>query len=246
MIAARWAMLLSSACLALAAIGAADPDLSASARQVSIAAVVALLAPLFWPGLAATASRSMLRVAAWSAGAVVAAAIALRLFGVRLPPLPWLWMAPAMLLVLMLVAHAAAAGLEARWRKTSGDAASAREAAGRAVALALALAGSLPLWLGPAAELLWPRHDWIIDAVVGVSPLTHLAVAAGNDLLRNPWLYLHANLAALPASYPEFASLLLIYTAAIALLACAAFLQRQRRSRAAAALPVATLSETER
>lgn len=246
MIAARWAMLLSSACLAFAAIGAADPDLSASARQVSIAAVVALFAPLFWPGRAATANRTMVRVAAWSAGTVIVVAIALRLFGVGLPPLPWLWMAPAMLLVIMLVAHAAAAALEARWRKTCGDTASAREAAGRAVVLALALSGSLPLGLGPAAELLSPRHGWIIDAVVGASPLTHLAVAAGNDLLRNPWLYLHANLAALPASYPEFASLLLIYTAAIALLACAAFLQRQRRLRAAAAFPVATLSETER
>ena len=69
--------------------------------------------------------------------------------------------------------------------------------AGRTVALVLALLGSLPLWLGPAGELLSGRQPWIIDAIVGMSPLTHLAVASDNDLLRNEWLYQHSNLAAL-------------------------------------------------
>ncbi len=78
----------------------------------------------------------------------------------------------------------------------------AREAAGRSAAVALALLGALPLWLGPVAETLSARHDWAIDAVVGASPLTHLAVASGNDLLRNQWFYQHANLAALLFSYP--------------------------------------------
>ena len=30
-----------------------------------------------------------------------------------------------------------------------------------------------------------------------MSPLTHLAVASGNDLLRNQWFYQHSNLASL-------------------------------------------------
>ena len=110
-----------------------------------------------------------------------------------------------MLMLILLVTHAVAAGLEGRLRGQSGDAETAREMAGRAAALALALLGSLPLWLGPAAELLAGRHPWIIDAVVGMSPLTHLAVASGNDLLRNQWFYQHSNLAALQFSYPSLA-----------------------------------------
>ena len=97
----------------------------------------------------------------------------------------------AMLMLILLVTHALAAGLEGRLRGGSGDAESAREMAGRTAAIVLALLGSVPLWLGPAAELLARRQPWIIDAVIGVSPLTHLAVASGNDLLRNPWFYQH-------------------------------------------------------
>jgi hypothetical protein len=85
--------------------------------------------------------------------------------------------------------------------------------AGRVGAIVLALLGSVPLWLGPAAELLARRHAWIIDAVVGVSPLTHLAVASGNDLLRNPWFYQHSNLAALRFSYPSLTTLMATYIA---------------------------------
>ena len=107
--------------------------------------------------------------------------------------------------------------------------------AGRTVAIGLALLGALPLWLGPVGELLSDRHEGLIDAVIAVSPLTHLAVASGNDLLRNPWFYQHANLAALKFSYPGLAELAAAYaavTAFVAMLALAAWgLQRgQRRS----------------
>jgi hypothetical protein len=119
-----------------------------------------------------------------------------------------------MLLLILLVTHAVAAGLEGRLRTRSADAETAREMAGRAAAFALALLGSLPLWLGPAGELLAGRHPWIIDAVVGMSPLTHLAVASGNDLLRNQWFYQHSNLAALQFSYPSLAELILSYALA--------------------------------
>ena len=93
-------------------------------------------------------------------------------------------------------------------------------------ALGLALAGALPLWLGPAAEMLSQGRQTLIDAAVGLSPLTHLAGASGNDLLRNQWLYQHSNLATLPFSYPGVAALAGSYAAAIALLALAALVLR--------------------
>ena len=102
--------------------------------------------------------------------------------------------------------------------------------AGRTAAIALALVGSLPLWLGPAGELLAGRQPWIIDAVVGVSPLTHLAVASGNDLLRNQWFYQHSNLAALQFSYPGLARLTLSYASAILALALVALAFRSAAS----------------
>ena len=90
--------------------------------------------------------------------------------------------------------------------------------AGRSAAILLALLGSVPLWVGPAAELLARRQAWIIDAVIGVSPLTHLAIASDNDLLRNPWFYQHANLAALRFSYPSLTGIILSYSIVVLLL----------------------------
>ncbi len=121
-------------------------------------------------------------------------------------------------MLILVVTLGAAAGLEGHWRKQSVDGESAREMAGRAVALALAFAGSLPVWLGPAGELLAGRHAWIIDSIIGMSPLTHLAVASGNDLLRNPWFYQHSNLAALRFSYPGLAELTAAYASVSLLL----------------------------
>ncbi len=86
--------------------------------------------------------------------------------------------------------------------------------------------GALPLWLGPTAEVLARTQPWIIDAVVGMSPLTHLAIASGNDLLRNEWLYDHSNLSRLAVSYPGLASLLVSYGSILLALALVALVQR--------------------
>ena len=110
----------------------------------------------------------------------------------------------------------------------SADAGSARELAGRAVASALAALGTLPFWLGPAAESLSARHPGIIDVLVALSPVTHLAVASGNDLLHNPWLYEHSNLAVLPVSYPGLGTLAMGYASACAVLAIAVLASQRR------------------
>jgi hypothetical protein len=233
-IALRWALLLAAAAGVLAAVGATDPDFQPSALRVVVAAVLGLLAPLFWPGCAATAARTAARVLVWSA-AVAAAAVGLPLVLGRAPQaVPALLACAAMLLAILLPVHAAAAALQAWLHRRMDRADAAREAAGRITALALALLLALPLWLGPAAELVAPRADWAVDAVLAASPLTHLAVASGNDLLRHEWLYQHANLAALQVSYPELATTAGAYAAlALALAGLVAW-----RCRPAAATPI--------
>ena len=120
----------------------------------------------------------------------------------------------------------------APWLRHGEDGRSARDLAGRSVTLALAALGSLPLWLGPMAEQLSAGHPSTIDTVLGISPLTHLAVAYGNDLLRNAWLYQHSNLAGLQADYPDSISLVWAYAGAGILLGGVA-LQVWRREAAA-------------
>ncbi len=237
-------MLLLTALVVLAAIGATTADMQPSALRVMVTAVVGLLAPLFWPGLGATPARTALRIAAWSVAAAALAALALRILGNPAQTFARI-LGPCMVLMLiLLLAHAAAAGLEVRFRGRTGDAQCAREMAGRTVALLLALLGSLPLWLGPAGELLSGRHAWIIDAIVGISPLTHLAIASDNDLLRNEWLYQHSNLAALQLSYPGLAELTWSYVSVCLMLGVIALAFRQPGRRSVDATP--TLSTTEK
>jgi hypothetical protein len=198
----------------LAAFGATAHALQPSALRVTVTAVVALLAPLYWPGCAGAPTRTALRIALWSAAAAGIAAIALLALGNPAQTGAQILEACAMLMLILLVTHAVAAGLERLLAQRHGsalDVQSAREIAGRSAAMALALMALLPLWLGPVAELLAGRATWTIDAVVGVSPLTHLAIASGNDLLRNLWFYQHTNLAALQFSYPSLATIGLSY-----------------------------------
>ena len=229
MIAARWAILAAATAGTLAAFGA--PVLQPSALRVAVTAAVGLLAPLFWPGRGATAARTVLRVVGWSAGAASLALIALLVAHqglIRIVP------ACAMLTLILIATLALAVAIERFRAGRSGNAEADREMAGRTATIVLAFLGAAPLWLGPAAELLVRRAPWVVDAVLGASPLTHLAVASGNDLLRNAWFYQHANLAALRFSYPALSDIILFYGAAavaLTLLAVASWkLRRTPRS----------------
>ena len=219
-------MLFVAALLTGVALRAAAPDVPASGQRVVVAAAVSLLAPLLWPGLAATPVASALRVLLWSALAVSAvvctALLSPWLQGLAAPGLEPVFATGALLLALLLMLHTLVALLETHWRSGARPPAAAREMAGRTVALLLALWAAVPLWLGPLTELLLHDHEGVVDAVIGASPLTHLAVASGNDLLRNQWLYQHSNLAALPFSYPGLAGLAWFYASASAVSALAA------------------------
>lgn len=207
----RGALLLAAAAISLFAVGAADADLQPSALRVMTAVVFALLAPLFWPGCTPEQRGTALRVVVWSAVACTMAGLAMLAWGGGRQAIPDLLQSCAMLAGILLLAHAAAALLEKAWSAAHIAGGDARDSAGRAVALSLALLGSLPLWLGPAAELLADRHAWVLDTVLGLSPLMHLAVASGNDLLRNQWLYQHSNLSGLQVDYPGLGALAWTY-----------------------------------
>ncbi len=243
MITTRWALLAVATVPTLAAFDATGSNLQPSALRLAVTAIVGLLAPLFWPGRGATPARTAIRIAGWSLAAACLAAIALRFAGNHGQPFARNLPACAMLTLILLVTHALAAALEGRWRAQSGDTESAREMAGRTAAVMLALLGSAPLWLGPAAELLARRHAWIIDAVIGASPLTHLAIASGNDLLRNPWFYQHANLAALQFSYPSLAGITLFYGTVALLLALVALASLRLRRPPVNNAPIITATE---
>ena len=210
-IAARFAGLAATALLLLAALGASDADLQASARIVLVTAVVGLLSPLFWPGLAETVSSTAKRIIGWSlASASLAAAVAL-LSGLGFDRLPRATTALAVLFLALVVVHALAATVERLLERRANRPEAARESAAWIVTCALVMLGAAPLWLGPAAELALADRQDAVDAIVAVSPLTHLAVASGNDLLRNQWFYQHSNLAGLRFDYPRLAPVMTAY-----------------------------------
>lgn len=233
---------LRAVLLALAGLGAAsaagawDAGLEPSAQRLVVACAFALAAPLLWPGVGAGPVRTGLRIGLWSGATSALAVLVLAAAGRQ--RLAQLVPGAAMLLVIVATTLGGAALVEllvrrgARAGEPAGGAGSAvatdgrcatlaRELAGRTAALVLALAGTLPLWLGPAAERTWRDRPWTIDAVVAVSPLAHLAIASGNDLFRDPWLYDHANLATLSLSYPRLGRVCIAYACALALLAAA-------------------------
>lgn len=217
--------------LVLAAFGASSDHWQPSSLRLLVMAVAGLLAPLFWPGSGATAARTVARIVGWSAAVAILAAASLMILGGPQQTFRPVIVVCAVLMLMLVPVHALVAALEVRWRRRSVDAQDARELAGRTAAMTLALLGALPLWCGPLAELLTARHAWLVDTVAGISPLTHLAVASSNDVLRNQWFYQHSNLAGLRVTYPGFDTLAWTYaTACLALALIALVSWRSRRA----------------
>jgi hypothetical protein len=210
-IAARFAGLAATALLLLAALGASNPDLQPSARIVLVTAVVGLLSPLFWPGRAGTAGATSIRIIGWSLGSAVFAAAVAALSGLGPDRLPRAAPALAVLFLALVAVHALAATVEGVLQQRTDRPEAARESASWLATAALFTLAAAPLWLGPAAELALADRPDVVDAVVAVSPLAHLAVASGNDLLRNQWFYQHSNLAGLRFDYPRLAPVLTAY-----------------------------------
>ncbi|MEP7138520.1 MAG: hypothetical protein ABI745_02760 [Caldimonas sp.] len=222
-------MLLVAALSMLAALGAMSAQGQPSLLRLEVAAVMATLAPLLWPGTGARSEGTATRVVGWSlAATTLAAAVIVAIAGFAQPALP-VFLLCAMLLAILIIVHAAIAFVEHRWRQGWGDADGARELAGRAVALAFVIVSTLPFWFGPIAQVVSVRHPRVIDLAVALSPITHLAVASGSDVLRATWFYEHSNLSALRVSTPEPAELAWSYGSACAALAIYAIARRRRR-----------------
>jgi len=221
--------------LILAAVGAPYANLQPSALRLAVTAVIAVLAPLYFPGRAAKPGSTALRIFAWSFGAACVAAIVLLGAGGAQQSIGRTLSACVMLMLIVMTTCCFATAFERRLRASAADAQTARETAGRTATVVLALLGSLPLWLGPAGELVARRVPWMLDAIMGMSPLTHLAVASGNDLLRNEWFYRHSNLAALHVSYPGLVAVALAY-ASILVAVCALALRNPTHDAATFAL----------
>lgn len=207
---ASFAALAVTVLLVTVTLGAySASDLQGSARLVLVASVIALLSPLFWPGRAATASATGRRILGWSLAAVLLAVIAT--LGASDPP--HIAATGVMLLLICIATLGAASWFEAFFARRGATAATASDASAWLTAALLAVLAAAPLWLGPAAELASAERPPALQAVVAVSPLTHVAVASGNDLLRNQWFYQHSNLAGLRFDYPRFAPVVAVYTA---------------------------------
>jgi hypothetical protein len=230
----RLAGLALTALLVIAALAASLQDLQTSGRLVLLTAVLAVLAPLFWPGGAEAPRASAWRVLGWSLAVALLGAIA-AFAGAGTASAVRIATACAMLLLVCIVTHGLAAILETQLAGRRSGVASARETAAWLATAMLATLGAAPLWLGPVAELATPEHPGAVDAAVAASPLTHLAVASGNDLFRNQWFYQHSNLAGLRFDYPRMAPLVGSYAALAAiLLLIPAFLPRRPKPTAPA------------
>ncbi|HMQ71629.1 MAG TPA: hypothetical protein PKD25_03850 [Rubrivivax sp.] len=227
-------MLLALACALAgwAVVARAGGIMVPSAWPVLVTALAALLAPLLWPGTASSSAGSVRRVLAWSAGCAAAVAGVLLLAAPAALPAPRSLAVAGMLGAMLVATHAAAALLE----RVFGGTPTARTAiAGGAVTLMLALVAALPLWLGPFAQLASAQHPWADDAAVAISPLMHLAAAAGNDLPRNDWFYAHSALASMQFDDLDPAWLAAAWLAvAVVLLA---FVARPRRDTSPFVLP---------
>jgi hypothetical protein len=183
--------------------------LQGSSRLVLVASVIALLSPLFWPGRAATPRATGWRILGWSLAAATLAVIATSGAGKLLHVAT----AAVMLLLICIATLGAAAYLESFFVRRSAATATASDASAWLATALLAIPAAAPLWLGPTAELASAERPYALQAVVAVSPLTHVAVASGNDLLRNQWFYQHSNLAGLRFDYPRLAPVIATYAA---------------------------------
>ncbi len=223
-----WLMFASTTSVMLWSLTRGE-TLAPSLLVVIAMALCVLAGLLFWPGPRSTSNPASPGLIGWSAACVLttmAQVAALTLPRLDLRALLTAGSATALMLVTGLAAIRCTA---VALRSDSDDEHFGLETGRWIVLGALLLVSLAPLWAGPMAEVSLQRWPAAVDTVVAISPLTHLSVAAGNDLLRNEWMYAHSNLGSLQFSYPGLATLLVAYGVAAAALLCIPLLFRNRR-----------------
>jgi len=209
--------LATAAGLATLAIGIADGTAPGATRLLAVVALPALLSPLLGrPGTTRLATLPA-HALAWALGTfLLAAAVWLTAGG--WPPsrsiVPLLF-ALGLVITARLAAIVAAAAL----RNSSMADAAADEWARWLAASTLWLLAATPLWLGPLADLQAREGTAAAEAIVAASPLVHLGLAAGQDVLRTQWFYANSSLGSLQFDYPSLTSVALGYACAAAVLA---------------------------
>lgn len=203
--------------LAVLAIGIADGTASGATRLLSVVTLPALLAPLLGGHDDARLAALPTHVLTWAVGTFVLAAAVWLLAGG--------WpvsrsIAPLLLaLGLVITARLAAIVAAAVLRNSSMGSAAADEWARWLVAATLWLLAAAPLWLGPLADLEAREGTAVAEAIVAASPLVHLGLATGQDVLRTQWFYANSSLGSLQFDYPSLTSVALGYACAAAVLA---------------------------
>jgi len=226
-LAVRTGAALDIAALAAAMIGAltvafGHSSLSAPESYTAAGALAVLLAPLFVP--VSPRAGAPLRLIACAAAAALLVVSAGFLLAPRAIPVAGVAAVGAVTFAIVL-ASSAALLLLSRSNLVRGRAA-ALEAGRFALVGTIAFAGSAPLWLGPVASGS-PGREAIADTLLAASPLIHLAVAAGADLLRSPWFYEHTSVGSLRFSYPQPWLATLVYLMVAAALCIPALRYRQ-------------------
>lgn len=221
--------LAGAAGLVLFALDIASQDVPPAMRLLAAIAAPALLAPLFGGRAPATLAAVTARFASWALGTLLLVIVvalaggALPLAGIAAPLLVAGGIVVTALLAMLVVARAL--------RSIGMDAAAAESSAGWMVVAALWLLAAAPLWLGPFADLAARTGPARANAIVASSPLVHLGVAAGQDLLRTQWFYQHAGFGTLQFDYPSPASLVCAYLGASAVLTALAFAMTRHPTR---------------
>ena len=207
--------------------------LSPSTAVLVVMAAAVLVGLMLWPGTDPGSRLPEARLAAWSAACAGTGALAAALLVQS--RLDWTRLLSTTLVAfLLLLSGIGCLTLVAaiRSRQSAGQAREI-ETARWTVAALLTLAAAAPLWAGPLAESTLARWPQAVETAVALSPLTHLAVAAGNDFMRNDWMYAHSSIGSLQFSYPGLPGILAAYFVLCAALLAAGRIFRVRRKHGA-------------
>jgi hypothetical protein len=204
-------VLAGATAVAALALGLAGPDTPAATRLLLAIATPVLLMPLFCNEGPGTSQAVIASLARWVFATLLLGIVAAN-YGAR-PTLAQLL--PLLLVGLgIVVVIRLAVNVSMRLLQAAGLCApAAHEWASWLVAAVLWLHAAAPLWLGPLAALGIEAGPARSNAIVAASPLVHLGVAAGQDLLRTQWWYAHTSFGSLQFDYPSLAAIALAYAA---------------------------------
>jgi len=214
-------VLTGTAIVVALALGIARPDAPPATQLLLAVATPVLLVPLFSSEAARTSTALAASIVGWTCTTLLLVVAAV-LYGAR-PATAQL--APLLLVALgIVVVTQLAMSVSARLLQSTGlHAPAAREWARWLTAAMLWLLATAPLWLGPLAALGAEAGPERSSAIVATSPLVHLGVAAGQDLLRTQWWYAHTSFGSLQFDYPSLAAIARAYVATALALAALDF-----------------------